>query len=77
MQRRRRPGAPDAVRPGLGRDAFFDVPYQLVHRAASACRGRAAARLFLDMAAGARPYAFDWNAVILRRAVDCRMTGEG
>jgi hypothetical protein len=123
-----------AIRAGLGRDAFLDVPYQLVHRAASACRGvvpgshvrpavcyvvfrdadaapedaektrafeesllgpwtewvdaetlefdlvrvpilrippplrgRAAARLFLEMADGARPYAFDWPAVTLRR----------
>lgn len=128
-----------AIRPGLGRDAFLDVPYQLVHRAASACRGvvpgshvrpavcyvvfrdadaapkdadktrafeerllgpwtewvdaealefdlvrvpilrrppplrgRAAARLFLDMAAGARPYAFDWPAAALRRLTSSR-----
>lgn len=126
--------AAGAIRPGFGRERFLDVPYQLVHRAASACRGvvpgshvrpavcyvvfrdvdaapedaektrafeerllgpwtewvdaetlefdlvrvpilrippplrgRAAARLFLEMADGARPYAFDWPAVTLRR----------
>lgn len=131
-----------AIRPGFDRDGFLDVPYQLVHRAASACRdvapgsfirpavcyvvfrdadaslkeaaatrafeenllgrwtdwvdtaalevvlvrvpvlrrpppmdGAAASRLFLDIAAGARPYEFDWNAVELRRLADVRSAG--
>ena len=133
-----------AIRPGFDRDGFLDVPYQLVHRAASACRGvrrgshvrpavcyvvfraadaspeesaaphafeesllgcwtdwvdtdslevvlvrvsvvrcpppmdgAAASRLFLDIAAGARPYGFDWDGVTLRRLSDVRSAGCG
>jgi hypothetical protein len=37
--------------------------------------GAAASLLFLDIAAGARPYEFDWNAVELRRLADVRSAG--